>query len=99
MSLPINLNLTPGNYWIGHLVMTASAGANWITIANLGLGGNSNNGSFAGASSGTFNPLLGGGHFSVVSAAMPVSMAFTDLRNNAPADIQQQMISFVNGTA
>lgn len=99
ISVPINHNMTPGNYWVAHLTQTASANTNWFTISNLMVGNTANSGSFVGASSGTFQDALGHGHWSVVTAAMPSSMAFSDLRNNNQADVVYQGISFAGQTA
>ncbi|HXU06345.1 MAG TPA: hypothetical protein VN903_35560 [Polyangia bacterium] len=99
ISIPINLNMTPGNYWIGHLSATATANTNWVTVNNNLIGASTFNGLFCGAATGTFNQLVGQGHWSVQTASMPNSMAITDLRNNAPQDVMMQVITFMNATA
>jgi hypothetical protein len=99
LSLPINFVGSPGIYYLAHLSQTATANANWITISNQLMGINTPNGSFAGASSGTFNNMPGLGHWTAATAALPVSMSIAHLRLNQPPDSQMQMITFCNTTA
>lgn len=99
ITIPFSGSITPGYYWLAHLTQTATANTNWVSLSNLMVGAYSNSGSFAGASSGTFNWVFGGGHWSVVSAALPNSMALTDLRNNQPADIGKQFVVLHGTTA
>lgn len=99
ISVPINVNMTPGLYWIAQLTQTATANANWITLQNYLQGVSVFSGSFGGASSGTFAPALGAGHWSVQTAGMPNSMAFTDLRQNSPLDVEYAVFTFNNITA
>ncbi len=93
-SIPININMTPGNYWFAHHSITTSGNTNWYTMSNFCAGGNVNSGLFGGASTGTFQYLLGMGHFSVQTAAFPNAIGFTDIANNSPNDLLQQWVAF-----
>lgn len=81
VTVPINLNVTPGDYWIAYMSSTASTNANWATIANAHLASLSTNiaGPFGAAGNASNQFVLGNGYFTSTSTALPVSMAFSHI--------------------
>lgn len=80
-----NMNLTPGNYWVGFWSQTSTVNANWFTASNIlhatGQSQSVHSGDFMAAAAGaSFQPApLGQGTFSATSNALPVSMAFSNI--------------------
>jgi hypothetical protein len=79
------MNLTPGDYWIGFWSRTSTVNANWWTGSNIIFGTSQSqtvhSGRFNSASGGaSFQAgVMGQGTFSATSAALPVSMAFSNI--------------------
>lgn len=104
LTIPLTLNMTPGNYWYAMESSTASAG-------NAIAGGFSNVvDSFSGAQSaykGVFGQstaasgqfVLGVGSFSVTSAALPASIGFSELLGSALGGTAAPIVNFRNYTA
>lgn len=101
ISLPINVNATPGDYWIGIWSLTSSANANWLTLSNVcGSMQNSAFSGFFGAVANASNQsLLGLGEFSASSATLANSYAFSDLRGTASQQRQVPLMQLINMTA
>ena len=80
-----NMNLTEGDYWVGFWSRTSTVNANWFTANNIymatGQSNSAHSGNFRSASAvASFQPgILGQGTFSATSAALPVSMAFSNI--------------------
>ena len=79
LTIPINVSMTPGNYWIGMLSRTSSANANWATFSNMvqSQGAITLSGGFGSASNASNQIALGYGTWSTTSTALPASVAFT----------------------
>ena len=94
LTVPININMTPGDYWLGVVVRTTTTNANWWTGSLFRV--NSVNAGASGimlvASATSNNYFLGRGALTQTSTAMPASMAFTDITQLNPN--QQPYINF-----
>ncbi len=99
LSIPINATLSPGDYWLGMLSITASAAQNWITMSNIQQSFQASmSGSFGGSSNTAQNLAVGMGHIAATSAAMPATVQINALVNNAQKDCVVPLVSFVNFT-
>jgi hypothetical protein len=81
LTLPLAANMTPGNYWMGMWSSTASANANWATLSNIcaSQGPLTYNGLLGSSSTVTGQGAFGGGYWSATSAALPSSIAFSNM--------------------
>jgi hypothetical protein len=97
----IQTTLTAGNYWLAFLSVTKSTNANWASISNqiIQAGNSVFSGPIAVASNSSFQPLLGVGIFSAQTAALPNSIAFSQIYGASAAHFRSQpMIALANGT-
>jgi hypothetical protein len=101
LSLPINVNVSPEDLWIGIMTQTASANTNAWTASNMLFAGA--NAPLAGALGASANAsqqqMLGLGIYSVSSASMPVSMAFGGINGTGSAAALVPAVVFHNVSA
>jgi hypothetical protein len=95
LSVPINVNMTPGVYYIGMWSSTSTANANWMTIRNMGAGMINYNGSFASGATGTSAVALGFGHLGA-SASLVSTVSFQQLSANGAQDALQWALTLMN---
>lgn len=86
-TVPINVNATPGVYWLAFLSSSATAGSNSITISNLAnvsqfIANPQTLGHFGSATNNTVNYIPGFGRYSTTTAALPASIAFSQISFN-----------------
>jgi hypothetical protein len=85
LSLPINVYMAPGNYWLGLWSRTSSTNANWFTASNV-IFTNANS-SYQGlllqASNATQGVQEGVGLYSTTVAGIPSSAAFSQITQSA----------------
>lgn len=105
MSCPINVNASPGDYWVAMMTRTSTTNANWFTASNArytAIGGQVN-GLLGEASNITHQRLPGFGLYSATSSVLPASMAFTDIRgwgsSTVPNNFLPPHIALINFTA
>ncbi|MCX7928844.1 MAG: hypothetical protein N2558_04145 [Patescibacteria group bacterium] len=100
-SIPLNVNLTPGNYWGVLLSRTSTVNANWITISNL-IQSASNvalSGIFGSSVHATYQRIPGMGAFSASSTELRNSYAFSDVRSGSATNYWRvPYLQFVNFT-
>lgn len=91
VSVPININAAPADYWIAVLSQTASANVAWLTASNIVFSNQaaSYQGPFGASSVSTNQSMLGFGQYTATSVALPSSMALSNIigtgNNMAPA--------------
>lgn len=91
ISVPIGLSMLPGNYWIGLLSKTASAGANALAISNYGaVVAPAWVNDFPASQNATHQFMPGMGEYSAATANLPTAVAFSEIvgsntRTIAPA--------------
>lgn len=81
LSVPVNVNFPGGDVWAAVMSQTGSTNANWFTAQNVVAQGQATqfNGVMGSASSATLQLSPGMGVFSTTSAALPSSMAFSQI--------------------
>ena len=79
LTMPLNLSMTPGNYWLALWSSTATANANWVTLNNVvaAEGALTYNGNFGVSTNASNQVILGGGLWSTTSTNLPGSIALT----------------------
>jgi hypothetical protein len=107
LTMGLTGTLTEGDYWVGVGMRTSTAGAN-CTIRGIGLqqasgsSAVSYSGLFNVASNATAQPALGQGVYTATTAAIPNSIAFSQingtLSGNSTAGFHQAFL-FISGTA
>lgn len=98
LTLPIDVNMTPGRYWVGIISVTNTSNANWFTASNMGL--IAVPAAFSGplgATNASNQFQLGNGVFSAQTAALPASVAFADIVATS-ASTARPVVNFVNLT-
>lgn len=100
-SIPINVNATPGDYWIGLWSRTTTANANWITISNVVMSNHSSahSGKFLSVTNASNQVQYGLAQFSASSSTLNNSYALTDLRGTASNLKLPAAVQFINYTA
>lgn len=81
-SVPINVNFTGGDLWVGVMSRSATTNANWFTASNIVQSAAIHSGQVVGLigeASNATRGQLGFGRFSASSTALPSSMAFTQI--------------------
>lgn len=101
VSVPINVNGAPGDAWIAVMTQTASAGTNGWTGSNMVFAGAASPiaGLIGSSNAASQQPMLGLGIFSVSSAALPSSMAFSAIVGSNSAGTLVPSVAFHNVTA
>lgn len=99
VSLPLNMNMTPGDYWIGFLSQTNTANANWITISNIVHTAQAISGTWLAAANNTNQIVEGFGHLNSTTNAMPASVAISNLNATNVRDQATPVLWFVNHSA
>lgn len=92
--------ITPGNYWVGMLSRTTTGGGAGMSWSNF-VASNINtaaSGNFSQASNASIQPILGMGSYSAQTAALPNSVAFTDIRGSAAANLRAPIYFFRSGS-
>lgn len=95
LSVPINVNYSGGDIWVGVMSLTSTTNANWFTASNLVVQPLANvqlQGLIGEASNNTKQYILGQGVFSATSNAMPSSMAFTQITGVGSSGIGANMM-------
>jgi hypothetical protein len=85
-SIPLAYNVTPGQYWLGFVSSTATAGAN-ASISHLAVSNLNSNflGPFGVASAGSYNMYPGYGTFSLTRSSAGSAVALSEiLQGNSP---------------
>jgi len=101
MSVPINVNAGPQDLWVALMTQTASANTNAWTGSNMMYGGNTVGlaGLVGSSANATQQSILGLGVFSVSSAAIPASMAFSGINGTGSGAMLAPVIAFHNVSA
>jgi hypothetical protein len=99
LSFAMNVNASPGDYWVGLWSRTTTANANWITISNVCNASEAWSGEFAANANGTNQMALGLGNFSVSSTTLRNSYAFTDIRGLQSNEMAVPMLNLCNFSA
>jgi hypothetical protein len=101
LSVPINVNGAPQDAWFGVMTQTASANTNAWTASNMVIPGNgvALAGILGASVNATQQQMLGLGVYSVSSAALPSSMAFSGINGTGSAAAMMPAIAFHNVTA
>jgi len=105
LSVPINVNYTGGDVWMGVMSLTTSSGNNWYTMSNYMVAlpfGTQLQGVLGQASNNTYQYNLGMGLFSTTSNAMPASIGFsaiTGVGSGAGPTLSVAPVRFANFTA
>lgn len=105
LTAPINMNITPGDYWVAMFTRTSTTNANWFTASNavMSLGmSNQLMGVIGQASNNTHQLRPGMGLYSATTNAMPASIAFSQISGagaTASASKLPPVIHFFNFTA
>lgn len=81
VTLPLALNLSQGNYWLGLWSNTASSGFNFATFSNVvaNEGALTYNGILGSSTSASNQAVLGGGVWSATSASLPASIGLSQI--------------------
>jgi collagen type VII alpha len=101
LSVPINVNGSPQDAWLAVMTQTASANTNAWTASNMMIPGNgvSLAGLIGASANATQQQVLGLGVFSVSSAVLPSSMAFSGINGTASGVQMMPAIAFHNVSA
>lgn len=101
LSMPINVNMAPSDLWIAVLTQTSSAGTNWFTAQNVLYSNQvgSYSGLFGAANVSTNQSILGLGQFTATSAALPASIAFSQIVGTNASQALIPAVVFNNVTA
>lgn len=99
LGVAFNVNMTPGEYYLGLVSSSASASNGTINPINVGMGGflTAYSGAFGAASAVSAQPTPGMGLYSLTAYSMPNTVAFGDLK--AASNIVYPAIQFCNVTA
>jgi hypothetical protein len=95
-SVPINLSMTPGDYWVGFVVRTSTVNANSWAMSNgqLTVGNSNFSGDFMVATNATNQRQLGLGVYSVSVSTLPASVGFSELSGTAQSSQYSQVFAF-----
>jgi len=93
-------SLSEGQYWVGNISRTTSAGINNVTLSQLlASQQNSNFSGLWGIGSNATNQYTRGlGHYSATTTALPATIAFSEIRGTASVALRQPLFYFVSGT-
>ena len=100
ISVPLTVNMTPGDYWIAYFSRTAVGATAWYTASNMVLSGATSNfdGYFGSNTNATQQMIPGLGFYSVQTAAFPNSIGFNQITGSNSAGHLRQHIVFNNIT-
>lgn len=100
LSMGTTGTLNAGQYWVGVVSRTTTAGAAGMTMSNM-LASQINS-SFSGiwgeASNATVQYTRGLGRYSATTSGMPAAVAFSELQGNSSAFLRQPLFYMVSGT-
>jgi hypothetical protein len=95
-SVPINLSMTPGDYFVGHIVRTSTVNANSWTMSNVM--GSVTNAAFSGefmiVTSNSNQRALGLGIYSVSVSTLPTAVGFSELTGSGQSSMFSQAFLF-----
>jgi hypothetical protein len=101
MSIPWTVTQTASDYYIGINIRTTTGGGAGHSVSQL-LQSKFTNSAWSGllgaASTVSAQRLLGQGHFSVTSAGVPSSIAFTDIIGSGSIVLRSPVFHFRSGT-
>lgn len=100
LTIPWTMTLTGSDYWMGINSRTTSGGTD-VSVSQLLLSKFTNvgwSGIMGAGSNASDQRLLGLGHFSVSTAGMPASVAFTDIRGTNSIVLRAPIYQFRSGT-
>lgn len=85
LTVPLSANMTPGDYWFYTRMQSSTTNANWFTVSNIMIDGNSQGSLYQGlfaveSSNATRQAILGMGSAGATSVtSAPASQAFSDI--------------------
>lgn len=100
ISIPMNVNMSPGQYIAGLWSSTASTNANWVSLSNFGTqawagGGVGFNGSWGTSGVSTSGIFPGWGQYSTTfGSAMPSAIGISEITGSAPANFHFYHLEF-----
>lgn len=100
-SIPWTVTWPASNYWIGIISQTATAGMNSVS-ASQGVRSQFSStlsGDLGAAANATKQMMLGLGIYTAQTAAMPATIAFSQINGTAPANMRGPFFHFASGTA
>ncbi len=80
-TVPLTMNATPGNYWIGIVSATASSNTNWISMSNLvaSIFNSTYSGQLGEVVNSTRGVARGLGFYSAQTAGLPAAISLSEL--------------------
>lgn len=101
VTVPITVNITPGDYWLAGLVLSSTSGTNWATLSVVQWSiYPSLSGQLAAAvPAASFQILPGNGVFSSSTTVFPSSVGFSQLTGTNSSDMHVPVCHFNNYTA
>lgn len=102
LTIGMTTTVTDGQYWLAFMSRTASGGTGGtysnIMISNLSSSTNNFNGWFGSAASASVQMTLGGGIYSAQTAALPASVAFSQINGTGTAQLRFPIIRLASST-
>jgi hypothetical protein len=87
MIATMNISMTPGDYFYGVIARSSTGNTNWFTaswqIAAVGLMGGPAAAGFGVVTNSSYQPVIGLGQYSVTTAALPSSLALSEIGNQS----------------
>jgi hypothetical protein len=104
ISCPLNVNMTPGDYWVAVMTRTSTTNANWFSasLARVSFLTSPISGLIGESSNSTKQLMPGFGTWSTTSAGLPDSIAFSAIRGQGVGTtnaILPPQVQFFNFTA
>jgi hypothetical protein len=106
LSVPINCNVSPGDYWVAMMTRSSTSNANWFTASNIVVSNGMSvgfNGLIGEVSNNTKQLVPGLGTFSTTSAGLPGTIAFSQISGHGATGVSlvrmMPLIQFFNYTA
>ena len=99
-SLGVTNTITEGQYWVGNLYSTSSAGANALSFSQVLVSQMNSvfSGHWGSAINATNQYTRGLGTYSASTGSIPSSIAFSEIRGTASLVLRQPLFYFVSGT-
>lgn len=99
-SVPINANMTPGNYWVAVHSITASTNSLGLILSQMFAPSQQmSNGSLGVTSAASNASVFGMGHWTAQTAALPAAISFNAIVASAAPDAAHLHMQFHNWTA
>lgn len=97
VSVPINMNLTPGDYWYAVISNTSTTNANWFTASNHMHTGISTRQSFlVNTNTASINIMPGMGNYTATTVSCPAAVAFSEINGTGNIPNSPVQIFFMN---